>query len=137
LPTGHLVLQNVHTYHQGITPEKKSQATKNNTIALIQKQEKGLKILPQKYITTIRYSIYLHVRLDFFTLNLVHKHDRSSQNTCMMLNQTAPNRFTLNQTMQSQNKACIPPIITHQQKREQSTININDTLFSFQSSSII
>jgi hypothetical protein len=42
----------------GISSVTKSHSTKDNTITLLHKQQKGFKILPQKYITTIRYSIY-------------------------------------------------------------------------------
>jgi hypothetical protein len=42
----------------GISSETKPNSTKNNTVTLLDKQQKGFKILPQKYITTTRYRIY-------------------------------------------------------------------------------
>jgi hypothetical protein len=40
-----------------ISSVAKSHSTKNNITTLLNKQQKGFKTLPQKYITTIRYSI--------------------------------------------------------------------------------
>jgi hypothetical protein len=54
-PFGSEIYRNLSS---GISSVAKSRSTKNNITTLLNKQQMGFKILPQKYITTIRYSIY-------------------------------------------------------------------------------
>ena len=65
-------------------------------------------MLPQKYITTIRYSIYSNAWLDFFYLKFgAQTWEVSLKYAYEMLNRSALNRIALNQTMQSQTKPYI------------------------------